>query len=112
MVVESARDGTHTVGQQLAHDKTEVDVAREDAANFFGTDLGRVGRGDDSVAAEDKAAKELSNEKHFKGAGEELDADESTGQCDTGTKGTLPAISVHGMTGNECADDLADGIPD
>ena len=95
MSVELGRAVSDAVGQELSHDKTEVDVAREYTSKSNWTNLGRVCRSDDCICAEDEASKDLAGNKCGKRSCEELDEYEGCGEYDACSKRFLPAEPLH-----------------
>lgn len=110
MVVHGLRPRRDAVGDELAHDEAQVDVAGEVAAQRDGAHLAGVRGGDDDVATQDEAAEELADQQDRQGAGEELDEDQGAGEDDAGGEGPLAAEEVHRVRREERANDLPHGV--
>lgn len=102
--------GGDAVGEQLAHDKAQVDVAGQVAAQGHGTHLGGIRGRNHDVAPEHEPAEQFADEQDGQRAREKLHKDERAREHHAGAVRALAPQRVHGVRGAQRADDLAHGI--
>lgn len=110
VVIHSLRPRRDAVGNELAHDEAQVDVASEMPPQRDGAHLAGVRGRDNDIATQYQTPKELTDQQDRQGAREELDEDQRASQHNAGGKGPFPPEEVHRVRGEEGAHDLAHGV--
>lgn len=110
VVIHSLRPGRDAIGDKLAHDEAQVDIASEVPPQRDRAHLASIRRSNHHIATQDQPPEELADQQDRQGAREELDEDQGASQHNAGSKGPLAPEEVHRVRGEEGAHDLAHGV--